>query len=83
MIQNQSNQLTVTHERQHLKKMLIKFIELLCKTDQTKEALDILKIICSLVDCSDKERNELIILLAKKDEKKKTGVLKMFGLSDK
>ena len=77
------NQLTVTHERQHLKKMLIKFIELLCKADQTKEALDILKIICSLVDCSDKEKNELIILLAKKDEKKKSGVLKMFGLSDK
>ena len=75
--------MTVTHERQHLKKMLIKFIELLFKADQAKEALDILKIICSLIDCSDKERNEVMGLIPKKEEKKKMGVLRMFGLSDK
>ena len=75
--------MTVTHERQHLKKMLIKFIELVFKADQTKEALDILKIICSLIDCSDKERNEVMGLIPKKEEKKKMGVLRMFGLSDK
>ena len=76
--------MTVTHERQHLKKMLIKFIELVFKADQTKEALDILKIICSLIDCSDNERNEVMGLIPKKDEKKKIGgVFKMFGLSEK
>jgi len=76
---NQLKQHQTTHEKQHLKTMLVKFIELICKPDaQIKEAMDILKIICSIIDTNDKERNDLMALLGRKDEKKKSGVFKLF-----
>jgi len=74
--QGQLNQTSIQHEKQHLKKMLIKFMEGVSKGDAG--APDILKIICSLVDCTEKERNDLMGLIPKK-EVKKSGSFNFFS----
>ena len=62
-----------THEKEHLKKILVKFLDNILRGEMTKETPELLKILCSLVFCSDAEKNNLLTMLSKLQAQKKQG----------
>ena len=62
-----------TQEKEHLKKILVKFLDNILKGENSKETPELLKILCSLVNTSDAERNNLLTLLSKLAAQKKQG----------
>jgi len=62
-----------TQEKEHMKKILVKFLENILKGEYTKENPELLKILCSLVYCSETEKNNLLTLLGKLQAQKKQG----------
>jgi len=62
-----------TQEKEHLKKILVKFLDNILKGENSKETPELLKILCSLVSTSDTERNNLLTLLSKLNAQKKQG----------
>jgi len=67
------------NEREHLKKILLKFLEIILRGKQAKETPEMLKIICSLLFCSEAEKNKLLELLNRTLPKKTSSLLKVFS----
>lgn len=76
--QKKLNQTQSVHEKQHLKTILTRFLDNLLKGATAKDTPELLKILCSLVDCDEKERAQLADQLNKlmSQTQKKEG---MFG----
>ena len=76
---NKLKQLQGTHEKEHLKKILVKFLENILKGEINPESFELLKILCSIVYCTEAEKNNMNGLLTKLQAKKKQGgFLNMF-----
>jgi hypothetical protein len=64
------------HEKEHLKTILTRFLDRLLKGATEKDTPELLKILCSLADCNDKERASLVESLQKliQQSQKKEGL---------